>query len=555
MEQIQCNSITQTAAVNPAVVGEAGQKSDLFPKMLKEQSLSAVTPGICGKKDCGQSEEGKTGAEANGEQTALGSGAVNQQLLAVSDWFIPMVQGKSMGPHVADLPLLPAAMNAEGLTQDPKAETEGLTVNPKAVNSENLGFPAIGSDFPGVNITEDQRAQAANVYAESPLPTGQRSLSLTGLAFLPQTAGMLQGSSLTQNPLFNTEQGQTTAIASSPSASEPPTLAGLNAVRQGVSVFGETQNSFHPLSQRVTAPVSEVEQARGNQGSAPVMSAAAAMGSTPLPGRPKNPSQNETLQSMKIGFPAEAVAQNRGPGYGKSQTTVASGVSTQPQTSAASAVFTQAQTTAANGVFIPPQTTVDSIVLTPAQNGEPAEIREQRQSVGDTALPNTAPVQTLGQSQVKSTDQTQNAVRTQLSHQINAHFDQNSKAFEMQLYPKDLGKVNVKMTVENSILIVEICAASAKTQSIILANADDIKALLQSHMQQEVQLSLPQEQKSAQQQLSKDEQGGQHNPYSAEDQQAEENEEQQELNAEHFLKTLNMLSEKYFTERNQEYGN
>ncbi|HMM07217.1 MAG TPA: flagellar hook-length control protein FliK [Clostridiales bacterium] len=544
MEQIQCNGTTQTTAISPAVLGEAGEKSDLFPKMLKEQSLSAVSPGIHGKKDGLQGENGNTGAEANGVQTALETGTANQQHLAINDWFIPTVQGKSMGPPVTVLSPLQVAGNPEGMSQNPA----GPMVNPKAVsviNGKERSFPVAGNYFSGVNTTEGQGSQAVASYAQSPLPTGQSSFSLTGSAFMPQTAGMLQGNGFTQNPLFGTEQGQHAAAVLSPAAGEPPALAGLNPGRQGMSVFGETKHSFPPLSQTAAPVVSAPGQVRINQISTPVMSAAAAMEATPLPEQGKNPSQasqNEALQPVKMGFPAEMAAQNRGVGYASSQTAADRGVFAQPQTVADSTVLTQ------------PQTTVDSVVLSQSQNGESAEIGEQKQSADYAVLQNTARVETLNQSQVKTTDQTQNAVRSQLTYQINAHFDKGRKAFEMQLYPKDLGKVNVKMTMENSTLIVEISAASAKTQSIILANADDIRALLQSHMHQEVQLSLPQEQKSAQQQLSKDEQGGQHNPYSAEDQQAEENEEQQELDTEHFLKTLNMLSEKYFRERNQEYA-
>lgn len=554
MEQIQCNNTTQTAAVSPAIVGEAGQKSDLFPKMLKEQSLSAATPGIRGKKDCGQSEDGKTNTGANGEQTTLGTGAVNQQPPVVSGWFIPTVQGKSMSPPSAALTPLQAVVNPEGTTQNPEAETAGLTVNPKAVSSEEVGFPVAGSYFPGVNTTENQGVRSVDLYAEPPLSTGPGFFSLTGSVFMPQTPGMLQRSSFTQNPLLNLEQGQNAAAVLSPAAGEAPALSGLNAVRQGVSVSGETENAFHPLLQTLTTTISGPGQIYGNQGSAPVMSAAAALGSTPLTGQPKNVSQTETGQSVKTGFLGEMAAQNRGVGHGKLQTTADSGILPQPQSTVGNGLFTQPQPTADSAVSTQPQPIAAGTALTQGQNGEPAELREQRQSADDVTLPNTARVETLSQSQVKTTDQTQNAVRSQLAYQINAHFDKGSKTFEMQLYPKDLGKVNVKMTMEHSTLIVEISAASAKTQSIILANADDIRAMLQSHMHQEVQISLPQEQKSAQQQLAKDEQGSQHNPYSAEDQQAEENEEQQELDTEHFLKTLNMLSEKYFIERNQEYA-
>ena len=448
-----------------------------------------------------------------------------------------------MRPPGAETPPLNVAVKAEVTTEDPAVETAGFTVNPKAVNGEELGFPVSVGSFPGGNTAKYQGNQTADFYAEAPLPTGQRAFSLTGSAFVPQTAGVLQTGSLAPNhSLFSADHGQSVAAVLAATANEPTALPGLRADRQGVSVSGETENALKPLLQTVMPTVSEPGQVRGNQGTAPVVLSAAAFASTPMPGQPKGASQTEALQSVKMGFVAETVAQNRDAVPLKSQNTVGDGVLAQPQNTAGSGVSTQ------------PQNTVGSEVLTQPQNRELGEIREQNQGADDVGLQNTPRAETLSQTQAKTTDQTQSAVRNQLAYQISAHFDKGSKEFKMQLYPKDLGKVNVKMRLENSTLILEISAVSAKTQSIILANADDIKAMLQSHMRQDVQISLTQDEKFMQQQLFKDEQGGQHNPYSAEDQQAEENEEQHELDTEHFLKTLNMFSEKYFTERKREYA-
>ena len=62
------------------------------------------------------------------------------------------------------------------------------------------------------------------------------------------------------------------------------------------------------------------------------------------------------------------------------------------------------------------------------------------------------------------------------------------KEFTMELYPKSLGKVSVRMTAEDGVLTVEISASSPKTQSLLLSNADEIRSILRPPLGQGVRV-------------------------------------------------------------------
>ncbi len=68
----------------------------------------------------------------------------------------------------------------------------------------------------------------------------------------------------------------------------------------------------------------------------------------------------------------------------------------------------------------------------------------------------------------------------QVLNHIEANFNAKTSEFSFNLYPRELGKVAVKMIMEKGMLIVEFAASSAKTQSILAANANQIRELLLS---------------------------------------------------------------------------
>lgn len=89
------------------------------------------------------------------------------------------------------------------------------------------------------------------------------------------------------------------------------------------------------------------------------------------------------------------------------------------------------------------------------------------------------------------------SVAVQLADKF-ATFEATSKTeFQMQLFPEDLGEVTVKMAVRDGVMVIDILSPNSKTQQILLANADDIKNMLQSQLQQRTQVVIPTEERPA----------------------------------------------------------
>lgn len=76
----------------------------------------------------------------------------------------------------------------------------------------------------------------------------------------------------------------------------------------------------------------------------------------------------------------------------------------------------------------------------------------------------------------------------QLTDTITQNLREGKKEFQVDLFPKDLGKVSVKLASENGILTVEILAANPKTQSLLLSGSSEIKSILQASVNQPVQV-------------------------------------------------------------------
>lgn len=513
MEQIQFNCVVNTGTVSQSVISQFDENADLFSGMLKAQKSLATD-----QKHGSQGEECKSGEATKAKEDKTDE-AINQQPPLLTDWFVPIVQGKSMGPHGAEITDMNDVSTVEKAVRDLPVETEGGTVN-----QVDVGFPHSGGSFPEMNSAKENGGQVAN---NRPVPVGQMPSLGTDSAFVVQSESLVQAGGFTRESSLSTDHSQNVAVVLSEVANGSKEVQRLRVVNQPVSVSAEG-NALKPSVQPASGTVSEVawagisEQKTAVVQTATVAQTAEAFDRTDMPGSPKNTLQAETLQPSKPGSQTQMVTQDQNAEQTKIQNTVCTEVLTYPQ------------------------------------DTEQVKMTDQSLSADYIGSQNAVRTEVLGQTtqtfeQVKSTVQTQNAVRNQVVYQINSHFDKGQQKFEMQLYPEDLGKVNVKMKVENSNLIVEISAASTKAQSIILANADDIKAILQSQMNRDVQIAIPQDQKLMQQSYN-EEQSGHQNPYSSDDQQSEEKEEQQEMDTDNFLNTLNMFGKKYFTERSREYG-
>ncbi|QEY34341.1 hypothetical protein FL966_04320 [Caproiciproducens galactitolivorans] len=81
------------------------------------------------------------------------------------------------------------------------------------------------------------------------------------------------------------------------------------------------------------------------------------------------------------------------------------------------------------------------------------------------------------------------ALSTQLTDKVLYNYKQGNHQFTMELYPKNLGKVSIKLAMQDGVLSVTIQAANPKTQSLLLENSADIKAILQTSVNQPVQIN------------------------------------------------------------------
>lgn len=87
--------------------------------------------------------------------------------------------------------------------------------------------------------------------------------------------------------------------------------------------------------------------------------------------------------------------------------------------------------------------------------------------------------------------ETPKAVSHQVADQVSLHYKAGNPQFEMQLYPKNLGRVTVKLGMEKGTLTVEIFAANPKTQSMLLSGSGEIRSMIESTVHQPVQVQQP----------------------------------------------------------------
>lgn len=80
------------------------------------------------------------------------------------------------------------------------------------------------------------------------------------------------------------------------------------------------------------------------------------------------------------------------------------------------------------------------------------------------------------------------SVAVQVSNQIAVNYHKDKTEFQIDLYPETLGKVSVKLSMDNNVLTVKISADDAKTQSLLLSQADRIQTALQDSTSQTVHI-------------------------------------------------------------------
>lgn len=81
-------------------------------------------------------------------------------------------------------------------------------------------------------------------------------------------------------------------------------------------------------------------------------------------------------------------------------------------------------------------------------------------------------------------------VLTQIKDRIDLMYDEKSQHVVMELYPKNLGKVDIKMSFENEKLTVDIMALDKETQSILMTNVKELSSILENKIDTAVQISI-----------------------------------------------------------------
>lgn len=85
------------------------------------------------------------------------------------------------------------------------------------------------------------------------------------------------------------------------------------------------------------------------------------------------------------------------------------------------------------------------------------------------------------------------SLQQQITNNIKANVKEGKTEFTMQLFPKDLGKVSVRMVAENGLITIEMVAENPKTQSLLLSNSTAIKEIVETATSTNTQIVTPNE--------------------------------------------------------------
>ena len=100
---------------------------------------------------------------------------------------------------------------------------------------------------------------------------------------------------------------------------------------------------------------------------------------------------------------------------------------------------------------------------------------------------------------IKISDASSDTAKTtchQVADKILLNYKAGKPEFQMDLYPQDLGKVSVKLSMQSGVLTVAIQASNPKTQSMLMENSSDIRSFLQTTVNQPVQILEPAQEKA-----------------------------------------------------------
>lgn len=150
---------------------------------------------------------------------------------------------------------------------------------------------------------------------------------------------------------------------------------------------------------------------------------------------------------------------------------------------------------------------------------------------------------------IKISDAASNTAKAacqQIADKISVNYKAGNPQFQMDLFPKNLGKVTVKLAMENGTLTVEIAAANPKTQSMLLSDSGQIRSMIETTVNHPVQIMQPSQEKQWYQQ----DQGQSHTQQQEKQKQESDyrvNDDDSNLGKDDFLTVMQQLKVKAYT--------
>ena len=82
------------------------------------------------------------------------------------------------------------------------------------------------------------------------------------------------------------------------------------------------------------------------------------------------------------------------------------------------------------------------------------------------------------------------SVKNQIIEQIFDKFNAGKTEFQIEIKPRELGTVTVKMAVKGAEMVIELIARDSRTQNIIISNSNEIKTILQEQLNHNVTVEV-----------------------------------------------------------------
>ena len=353
-----------------------------------------------------------------------------------------------------------------------------------------------------------------------------------------------------ETPELSANAGQTGAAAAVAGVLQTGAASPENALQQTAALLGDApieQNqagSESPLqaeaavpAQNVPAASFAVPEASTQTAFVQTASPAAAQAFTVRADAPQSPAQNvpaaslaaDGLQTSTVQNLPAAPAKADGPQAPAQNLPAASAAADSPQGASSLPTVVTADTAQENTGRQQENAFADT---TPGRGNTPALIDAAAAQPQTLVIPVSDNASLLRKPTV-----------SQVADRIVLAYKEKNPEFRMELHPKELGRVSVKISMEKDVLTVSILADDPRTQSLLMSGSQDIRSLLQSAINQPVLVTQPQDAQNMQPQA--DDTGRQH----AQQQQQQSDGQQQETpdDAQDFVSFLQQLRIRQYT--------